>query len=49
LGSLTGALALLPPLCIRGSFGGLTVKFDSLDTLLPVALASIHSLLVEEE
>ena len=44
-----GPLALLLALCIRGSFGGLTLKVNSVDTLLPVAMCSIHSLLVEEE
>jgi hypothetical protein len=30
-------------------FGGLTLKGNSVNTPLPVAVASIHSLLVEEE
>jgi hypothetical protein len=30
-------------------FGALTLKVNSVDTLLPVAVASIHSLLVEDE
>jgi hypothetical protein len=36
---------------VRGlvPFGALTLKVNSVDTLLPVAMASIHSLLVEEE
>jgi hypothetical protein len=29
-------------------FGGVRLKVDSVDTMLPVAVASIHSLLVQE-